>query len=668
MGNHMINYRKITNDEIKILENQRCRCEDWENIKVVDDFDPKRIINTEFSGQIKLGSFKKKITFYGGVNKNSGIYNAKLHNCIIHDDVFIDKTANYIANYIIEDNVIINNIGILAVNDLCSFGNGVEIEILNEAGGREIPIYDKLTAQIAYFLTFYRHRPKLIKKITEMIKEYTISVSSKYGKIGESSVILNCRTLRDIKVGPFTIIQDSEILDNGSINSTELAPIYIGAGVYAKNFIVSSGSTISDGAVITDCFVGQGCELNKQFSAENSAFFANCAGFHGEACAIFAGPYTVTHHKSTLLIAGYYSFFNAGSGSNQSNHMYKLGPCHQGIVERGSKTASDSYMLWPVRVGAFSLVMGRHYRNSDTSNLPFSYLIENDGESICIPGVNLRSVGTIRDARKWPQRDKRKDPQKLDIINYNLLSPYTVQKMIRGKEILNELLKYSGATSEYFTYNNVKIKNNSLKSGIKYYNIGITKYLGNSIINRFKNVQLKTTADFTNIIKPKIDGGTKEWVDISGMFAPKEIIEQLCDKIESNSLNNLSSIIEELTIIHNNYNEYYWNWVINKYCELINKTVDEINTEDLVVMITNWSDCVENLDNLYIQDAKKEFSPQSYTGFGIDGNEDTIIDDFSAVRGSHSDNSFVKNVREHIEIKTKLGNDLIDRLKKISDN
>ena len=49
---------------------------------------------------------------------------------------------------------------------------------------------------------------------------------------------------------------------------------------------------------------------------------------------------------------------NAGSGSNQSNHMYKLGPIHQGTLERGAKTTSDSYILWPARVGAFSLVMG----------------------------------------------------------------------------------------------------------------------------------------------------------------------------------------------------------------------------------------------------------------------------------------------------------------------
>ena len=97
--------------------------------------------------------------------------------------------------------------------------------------------------------------------------------------------------------------------------------------------------------------------------------------------------------------------------------MYKLGPIHQGIVERGSKTTSDSYVLWPAKIGAFTLIMGRHYKNPDTSDLPFSYLIERDDQSWLAPAVNLRSIGTIRDAMKWPKRDKRKDKNKIDCIN-----------------------------------------------------------------------------------------------------------------------------------------------------------------------------------------------------------------------------------------------------------
>ena len=267
-------------------------------------------------------------------------------------------------------------------------------------------------------------------------------------------------------MGAASVIEGVDRLENGSINSCAEEPIYIGPGVSAEDFIVCCGSQVTDGAIISKCFVGQGTVLGKHYSAENSVFFANCGGFHGEACAVFAGPYTVTHHKSTLLIAGLFSFLNAGSGTNQSNHMYKLGPTHQGVVERGSKTGSDSYMLWPAKVGAFTVVMGRHYRNSDTSDLPFSYLIEHEDESVLIPGVNLRSVGTVRDAKKWPRRDLRKGPRNLDFINFKLLSPYTVQKMLNGCTILANLRATSGQHTEYFTYHSVKIRNSSLEKGI----------------------------------------------------------------------------------------------------------------------------------------------------------------------------------------------------------
>lgn len=226
---------------------------------------------------------------------------------------------------------------------------------------------------------------------------------------------------------------------------------------------------MDDGGYADPLFVGQACKLGHNYSASDSLFFSNCQGENGEACAIFAGPYTVTHHKSTLLIAGMFSFMNAGSGSNQSNHMYKLGPIHQGTLERGAKTTSDSYILWPARVGAFSLVMGRHVNHSDTSNLPFSYLIEQNNTTYLVPGVNLRSVGTIRDAQKWPKRDQRTDTNKLDFINYNLLSPYTVQKMLKGRETLKNLRYASGELSDIYSFHSAKIRNSALVKGIGFY-------------------------------------------------------------------------------------------------------------------------------------------------------------------------------------------------------
>jgi hypothetical protein len=405
--------------------------------------------------------------------------------------------------------------------------------------------------------------------------------------------------------------------------------------------------------------------LAKQYSAENSVFFANCGGFHGEACAIFAGPYTVTHHKSTLLIAGLFSFLNAGSGTNQSNHMYKLGPVHQGIVERGSKTASDSYMLWPAKVGAFTVVMGRHYRNSDTSDLPFSYLIEHEDESILVPGVNLRSVGTVRDARKWPKRDRRKDPKKLDYINFKLLSPYTIQKMLNGCKLLTNLKSTSGETSDYFTYHSCKIKSSSLDNGIRLYQIGIDKFLGNCLIKRLENKQFKNIGGLREALSPETGTGTGKWIDLAGLFAPEESIEKMLGDIENGSISTLEQVAEAFRSIHDDYPMYEWAWTAGVLQQQLGKSIDKITADDIIELAIKWKEAVVELDHKLYADAKKEFAGTAQIGYGIDGDEQTKHSDFAQVRGVFEKDSFVSEIEKHIAGKTKLGDELISRMEKL---
>ncbi|MGN0187982.1 MAG: DUF4954 family protein, partial [Candidatus Cryptobacteroides sp.] len=365
--------RHLTESEITNLEARMCSAEDWSRIMVADDFDASFVHYVRFSGDITLGAFRKVFTLAGGMVKHSGIYHATLHNVVIGDDCCIENVKNYIANYTIGEGTFIENVDIILTDGVSSFGNGVDVSVLNETGGREVCIYDRLSAQQAYVMALYRHRPGVISAMRKMIGEYAAGVSSDRGSIGSNVVIADAGYIKNVKIGDFCKIEGTARLKNGSINSNAEAPVHIGVGVIGDDFIISSGSSVEDGVTFSRCFIGQSCRLGHTYSASDSLFFSNCQGENGEACAIFAGPFTVTHHKSTLLIAGMFSFMNAGSGSNQSNHMYKLGPIHQGIMERGAKTSSDSYILWPAKVGAFSLVMGRHVTHQDTSNLPFSY-------------------------------------------------------------------------------------------------------------------------------------------------------------------------------------------------------------------------------------------------------------------------------------------------------
>ena len=661
----MSQWRDLSADEITQLTQQGCTCADWSRVRVAEGFRPERVRAVQFYGDVKLGAFTGDVSFFGGVSKPTGLSHATIHNCVIGDNVYISHVRNYLANYAIEDDAVIDNIDLLAVEGESTFGNGTEVGVVNEAGGRRIPIYDRLSAHTAYILAFYRHRPAVVARLKRLIADHTASVTSTMGRIGRAARIVNCRLLKNVKIGPAAVVEGVNRLENGSINSSPQDPVYIGPGVYAEHFIACSGSTITDGTIISECFIGQGTVLAKDYSAENSVFFANCGGFHGEACAIFAGPYTVTHHKSTLLIAGLFSFLNAGSGTNQSNHWYKLGPVHQGVVERGSKTGSDSYMLWPAKVGAFTVVMGRHYRNSDTSDLPFSYLIEREDESVLAPAVNLRSVGTVRDARKWPQRDRRKDPKKLDFINFKLLSPFTIQKMINGRDLLRKLRETSGPTSDYFAYHSVKIAKAALERGIVLYQTGIDKFLGNCLLKRLEGREFSSIETLRSALRPDTPLGSGRWVDLAGMFAPEEAVEQLLDDIENDQVATLEALDARFAALHESYTTYEWAWTVDAIQQQLGKSIDAITADDVLDLTTRWKEAVLELDNWLYTDARKEYAATAQIGFGLDGNQETKQHDFEAVRGSFETDGFVAEIEKHIAAKTELAKDLIRRIERL---
>ena len=658
----MRNYRALTSEEIKRLEAQACTATDWNEVQVAEGFTPEYIHHTRFSGKVRLGVFEGEFHLAGGVRKHAGLSYVTLHNVTIGDNCFIENVKNYIANYEIGESVFIENVDIILTDKKSRFGNGVEVSVLNETGGREVMIHDRLSAHQAYIMALYRHRPLLIERMKALIEAYVEAQASETGTIGNRVSIVNSGYIKNVRIGDCCEIEGAGRLKNGTINSNASDPVHIGYGVVCDDFIISSGAHIEDGTMITRCFVGQACRMGHNYSASDSLFFSNCQEENGEACAIFAGPFTVTHHKSTLLIAGMFSFMNAGSGSNQSNHMYKLGPIHQGAMERGAKTTSDSYILWPARIGAFSLVMGRHVNHPDTSDLPFSYLIEDKNTTYLAPGVNLRSVGTIRDAQKWPKRDLRKDPLRLDQINYNLLSPYTIQKMMKGREILKELARVSGETSETYAYQSAKIKNSALNKGIKFYETAIHKFLGNSVIKRLEKIQFRSDEEIRKRLLPDTSIGSGEWVDISGLIAPKSEIERLMNDIETGALSTVDQIHDRFADMHAHYYTYEWTWAYEKMLEFYQLDAERITASDICTIVRQWQDSVVGLDRLVYEDAKKEFSLTSMTGFGADGSKAEQKLDFEQVRGVFESNPFVTAVLEHIKVKTELGNELLDRL------
>lgn len=375
------NYRNLTASEIAALERAGNRSTDWSKVEVCGSFSPDQLSHTTLEGTVRIGN--------GTTIRNSTI-----------------------RNYAIGDSTHIESVTRMECRHRSAFGNGVLVATMNECEGRRVKIYDRMTAQTAYVLALYRHRPDTLHRIEAWIDALTGERSSDIGEVGRDCTIVGARFIREMRIGDRVTVDGASALENGTLCDDA----YIGVDVKAYDFIAAEGTRIANGVTLERCFVGESVILDKGFSAGESLFFANSHCENGEAASIFAGPYTVSHHKSSLLIAGMFSFFNAGSGSNQSNHLFKSGAVHQSVHLRGCKFASGAYIMSPALEGAFTMILGHHSYHHDTSEFPYSYLIEKEGRSMLMPGANLVSYGAVRDIEKWPKRDKRR--VKRDRINF----------------------------------------------------------------------------------------------------------------------------------------------------------------------------------------------------------------------------------------------------------
>lgn len=644
-------YRQLTANEIKLLEMQHCYCEDWQKVLVTEKFVSDKIRDVHFSGTVKLGNLSGTIEVADGVEKTCGIDHSYIHNCTISDKVRISHVNN-LSNYVIENDVVIENVTELSVTGETTFGNGTELDILNEGGGRTLKIYDQLTAQIAYLQVTYRHDRELQNRLNELIDVYVAAKKASVGIVKQGARLVDCNILKNLTIGGYVTLDGAFSLEDGTIIGCQADSTYIGVGVVAKHFIVLQGSRVENGVILEKCFVGQGVRLGKQFSAENSAFFANCEGFHGEAVSLFAGPYTVTHHKSTLLIAAMTSFFNAGSGTNQSNHMYKIGPVHQGVLERGAKTGSFSYMLWPARVGIFSVVIGKHYSNFDTSDLPFSYIFESDGKSILYPGKNLFTGGTRRDTAKWASRDRRKTPDKYDLINFDFRGPYVINKLLKGIEVLRKIDAAAPADQPYASYQGVMLKRNQIRDYINNYEMSIKVCLGFAVVNRLEALLTQNKTPNLDSILIDTSPDMDNWLDLAGMYAPQKHLTNILEAVKHKKIKSPAALRKELTKVHDDYPNLAWSYVLELI--KIRFATEQVTLQHLVQIVKDWKDETVKLNKLILKDIYKEFDQNSRISYGIDGDQAVRDADFYAVRGSYEENKVVLDLeKESAEIITR---------------
>lgn len=544
--------RQLSDEEIRILEDRNCWAEDWTNVHVSDDFKPNYMHRVMLYGEVSIGDFDKNIEVSRGFMKHSGINNATLRNVTIGDNCLIENIGGFINNYTIGDDCYISNVNAMETTDGATYGEGNLISVLNEVGDGNVILFSELNSQFAAFMAKHFCDKSLKDAIRRLINEEIARKRHEQAYIGNNVKIVNTKEITNTIVYDDCEINGASRLCDCTILSSPVSNVYIGTGVICENSIISEGSSIINSVKIQDCFIGEACQISNGFTASSSVFFANSYMSNGEACAAFCGPFTASHHKSSLLIGGQFSFYNAGSATNFSNHAYKMGPIHHGVLERGTKTASGAYILMPAHIGTFSVCFGKLMYHPDTRYLPFSYLIAYGDTMYLSPGRNITTVGLYRDIRKWPKRDVRPVGSQKSIVNFDWLSPFSVGEIVEGKQILEKLRNACGENVATYTYHNYVINASSLNKGIKYYDIALRIYMGavlKRVIKKWGKVDFPTTTI-----------GQGKWNDLSGLLLPESEEMRLLSDIKRGELETIQEVTDRFKEINRNYREYQWAW------------------------------------------------------------------------------------------------------------
>jgi hypothetical protein len=189
--------------------------------------------------------------------------------------------------------------------------------------------------------------------------------------------------------------------------------------------------------------------------------------------------------------------------------------------------------------------------------------------------------------------------------------------------------------------------------GIRYYNLGIVKYLGNIFVNKLIDGQINDADDFHKMLlqQSSVEGA---WFDVAGCIISQKTAYEFIADIEIGKINSVEKFNSAMKEAHGKYADLSWEWCVFEIGKYYEKPMKNMTKTDFLVFLDEWFAAVKELDECFIKDAKKEYSQTMKIGFGIDGNEETANSDFEEVRGEFDKNEFVRKISTHLEKKSAL--------------
>ena len=679
-------WRHLRSDEVEQLVKNSNSATNWDDILVTEEFDPVMIRNNRFFGKVRIGRVKCEVLQYHDLRVPVGITDSSIISCDIGDNVAIHD-VHYMANYIVGDNCILFNIQEISTTDHSKFGNGiikegesedvrVKIEVMNESGGRSILPFDGMITADAYLWAKYVDDTKLQQRLKEITQNSFDAQRGYYGTIGESSVIKNSWTLKDVKVGSYCYIKGASKLKNVTINSSEEEPTQIGEGVILVNGITGYGCRIFYSAVATRFVLGDNCTLKYGARLIHSVMGDNSTISCCEVLNNLIFPSHEQHHNNSFLISAcIMGQSNMAAGATIGSNHNSRAADGEIVASRGFWPGLCSSVKHSSRFASFTMMSKADYPNEMNIMLPFSLVSNNvqHDELEVKPAYwwmyNMYAIA--RNTSKYQSRDKRK--RRIQNIEFETFAPDTIEETIAGRKLLEvwtakaHLIKSKVEFSEYsnkklrqigqnllinqpeyvdslevfgegMEKGRRKVRISKVRKGYNAYGEMILHYAVKNIIRYLDKSEDNSIEKLNSMFEGK---RLREWINLGGQMMPAEYVEQLRKDINEGALNTWDEI-------HHRYDELWENYQQEKlrhsYLSLLYLLqANEISHEAWNATLDKAVEIQQYICNQVYESRKKDYE-NPYRNATFRNEEEKI-----AVIGSIENNSFVKQIKEETE-------------------
>ncbi len=446
-----ISYRHLSAYEIESLVRNNNTSDDWNKILVSDAFNAELVKNCKFFGLVRIGKLEPWYLEFHNLRLPVGLYNSTIISSDLGDNVVINN-VNYLSHYILGNEVMVVNVNELATTSVSKFGNGIIkdgepeniriwLEVCNENAGRGILPFNGMLPGDAYLWAKFRDDELLMNRFKELTEKKFDRQRGYYGKVGDRTVIKNCKIVKDVWIGSDAYLKGANKIKNVTLNSSADAKSQVGEGCELVNGIVGYGCKIFYGVKAVRFFMASHSQLKYGARLINSYLGNNSTISCCEVLNTLIYPFHEQHHNNSFLCAALVmGQTNMAAGATIGSNHNSRSPDGELVAGRGFWPGLCVSLKHNSKFASFTILAKGDYPAELNIPVPFSLVSneESKNELIVLPGYwflyNLYAL--TRNEWKYQARDAR--TEKIQNLELNYLAPDSINEMFDALKLIEE--------------------------------------------------------------------------------------------------------------------------------------------------------------------------------------------------------------------------------------